>query len=99
VLIAIFIGQDLVINSKGSSYIASVFATIGLAVFIGCFLFEIFVSLKGKFGGSNKIENKEDWLKREPTNEKISGLREQDTLADVTEPNLMDSHKRSLDTE
>ena len=62
-------------NNEGASYIASIFATLGLVIFIGCFLLEIILALKNKFGSSNKIDNKDDWLKREPTNEKIAGFR------------------------
>jgi len=39
ILVAIFIGEDLVVNSANASKIASILATVGLAIFIGCFLF------------------------------------------------------------
>ena len=52
---AVFIGEDLVVNTPNASRLASLFAVLGLSLFIACFLLEIVLALKAKLGGSNKV--------------------------------------------
>jgi hypothetical protein len=74
-----FLGTELNSNSQSQSEIAAIFATLFLALFCAGFLLEITLALKNRL--TSKVEN-EDWDLRVETTEKITSLREQETLPD-----------------
>lgn len=72
-----FLGTELNSNSQSQAEVAAIFATLFLALYCAGFLLEITLALKNRL--TSKVEN-EEWDLRVETTEKITSLREQETL-------------------